>query len=65
MDYEDKIKRHITRDHKTCRFQWVFVRFVPPQAFATVDSHAAPQSGTFHTAKRQPVQKPLIVVHIL
>jgi hypothetical protein len=41
-----------TRGHKTCRFQWVFERFVPPQAFATVDSDAAPQSGTFHTANR-------------
>ncbi len=41
-----------TSGHKTCRFQWVFERLVPPQAFATVDSDAAPQSGTFHTAKR-------------
>jgi len=39
----------LTRGHKTCRFQWVFERFVPPQAFATVDSDAAPQSGTFYT----------------
>ncbi len=42
----------ITRGHKTCRFQWVFERFGPPQAFATADSDAAPQSGTFHTAVR-------------
>ena len=41
-----------TRGHKTCRFQWVFERFVPPQSFATVDTDAAPQSGTFHAANR-------------
>jgi hypothetical protein len=42
----------LTRGHKTCRYQWAFERFVPPQAFSTVDSDAAPQSGTFHTASR-------------
>jgi hypothetical protein len=42
----------LTRGHKICRGQWVFERFVPPQAFATVDSDASPQSGTFHTAIR-------------
>ena len=41
-----------TRGHKTCRFQWVFERFVPPRGFVTGDTDAAPQSGTFHTAKR-------------
>jgi hypothetical protein len=36
----------LTRSHKTCQFQWDIERFVPPQAFATGDSDAAPQSPT-------------------
>lgn len=42
----------LTRGHKTCRGHWVFERFVPPRGFVTGDTDAAPQSGTFHTAKR-------------
>jgi len=41
-----------TRGHKTCRFQWVFERFVSPRGFVKEDTEAAQQSGTFHTAKR-------------
>jgi len=44
--------QQVTRGHKTCRFQCVFGRFVPPRAFSTADKDAAPQPGTFHTAKR-------------
>jgi hypothetical protein len=40
------------RGHKTCRFQWVLERFVPPRSFETVDNDAALQSGTFYTSKR-------------
>lgn len=36
--------------NNTFRFQWVFERFVPPHAFARVDSDAAPQSGMFRGA---------------
>jgi hypothetical protein len=43
-----------TSGHKTCRFQWVFERFVPPREFVSVDTDAAPQSGTFHTANVVP-----------
>lgn len=35
-----------TRGYKTCRFQRVFERFVPPRGFVTGDTDAAPQSGT-------------------
>jgi len=40
----------LTRDHKTCRVQCVFERFVPPRGFVSGDTDADPQSGTFHTA---------------
>ncbi len=43
-------KLQITRGHKTCRFQWVFERFVPPRKFVSRDTDIAPQSATFHTA---------------
>jgi hypothetical protein len=42
----------LARGHKTCRFQWVFERKVPPCGLVAVDTDAAPQSGTFHTANR-------------
>jgi len=38
-------------------------RFVPPQAFAAVDSSSIPQSDTFHTANRY-VQLQRRIVHI-
>lgn len=48
----NKNSQPLTSGHKTCRFQWVFERSVPPRRFVTGDTDAATQSGTFHTADR-------------
>ena len=53
IQIENKNRQCLTRGHKTCRFQWVFDGFVPPQAFATVDNDTTPQSDTFHTPNRK------------
>ena len=53
----------LTRDHKTCRFQWVFERFVSPRRFVTGDTDAAPQSGTFHSVPRSRTSAKQIVLH--
>jgi hypothetical protein len=48
----NKLALPLTSGHKTCLFHWVFERLVPPRKLVTVDTNAAPQSGTFHTANR-------------
>ena len=39
--------RCTTRGHKTCRFQWVLDRFVPPRGFVTGDTDSARNPARF------------------
>ena len=40
-----------------------FRAFRPASSFVSWDTDASPQSGTFHTRDRQPVQKLFIIVN--